>query len=159
MEEWKQITDYPNYSVNTLGQVKNNIKNKLKIPFMNDRGYLIVDLYKNNVRKHFRVHQLVGKLFLPNWNNHKELDHRNRIKIDNRLINLRWCSRSDNQRNTKKRDGCSSKYKGVSFNKQGKVWVAEVSRKTIGRFKTEDDAYNAWKDYIEKNNLEKFYLI
>ena len=165
MEEWRVINDYPNYSISSLGQVKNNKNNQIKNVNESNRGYLIVDLYKNNIRKHFSIHQLVGIHFLPNWNNYKEIDHKNRNKLDNRVINLRWCSRSENLRNTSKTEGCSSKYKGVYFNKSRYKWIAEFrckelfgrKKKFLGRFNTEEEAYNAWKKFVLENNLEKFY--
>jgi hypothetical protein len=164
-EHWRVVNNYPNYSISSLGQVKNNKNNQLKQSFSNTRGYLTVDLYKNNICKHFSIHRLVGIHFLPNWNNYKEIDHRNRNSLDNRLINLRWCSRSDNLRNREKMTGCSSKYKGVSFDKSRNKWTAEIwckelfkrKKKFLGRFNTEEEAYNAWKKFVLDNNLEKFY--
>lgn len=158
MEEWKQINDYPNYSISSLGQVRRNDKiRKLSL----GRGYLRIGLYKNGIKKHYFIHRLVGIHFLPNWNNLKDIDHKNRDKLDNRVFNLRWCSRSDNCINKPKRQNTSSKFVGVSFDKSSNKWFAQIRRnnrnKHIGSFNTELEAYNSWKKYVLENHLEKFY--
>ena len=74
-------------------------------------------------------------------------DHINGNSLDNRRKNLRVCSASQNQANSLSKTG-TSKYKGVSFYKKLKRWVAEIklNYKTIyiGSFKDEDDAAAAY---------------
>ena len=65
MEEWKEIKGYENYFVSNFGNVKHN--DKILSQF-NNRGYKCVDLYKNNQRKHFRVHKLVYMTFIGEYN-------------------------------------------------------------------------------------------
>jgi HNH endonuclease/NUMOD4 motif len=139
MEEWRPINNYPEYLISNLGRVKRG--NKIKSYYTNNKGYCVVDLYKNNIRKKYSIHQLVCIHYLPNWNNCKEIDHINRNKCDNRVYNLRWCSRSDNLKNKEKKSGCSSIYKGVDFTKFG--WRARKEKKHLGYFDTEINAYLA----------------
>jgi hypothetical protein len=72
------------------------------------------------------------------------VDHINGDKIDNRICNLRICTNAENSRNSKKKTGGSSKYKGVTFEKRTGRWVAQImlNRKNIflGSFKTEVEA-------------------
>ena len=46
------------------------------------------------------VHRLVAETFLSNPNGYTEIDHLNRNKSDNRACNLRWCTHSENMRNS-----------------------------------------------------------
>ena len=101
-EEWKVIKDYPNYMVSNLGIVKSlNYRHtgieKILKPNIDNRGYLIVKLYKNRKFKSFMVHRLVAQAFIPNPNNYPQVNHKNEIKDDNRPENLEWC---DNYYNT-----------------------------------------------------------
>jgi hypothetical protein len=159
MEDWRPINNYPNYFISSLGRVKRN--NKIRKQSL-ARGYLQLSLCKNGILENFRIHQLVANHFLPNWNNYKMIDHLNRDKLDNRVVNLRWCNGSINSINKGKRSNCSSKYKGVFFCNSRNKWTACIRRngkcKTIGRFETEDDALLELNRYIRDNNLEWFEI-
>ena len=162
MEEWKQIQDYPNYSISSFGNVRNDKTNKILKPYNNNKGYFVVSLSKKGIVKDFPNHRLVGTHFLPNWNNFKEIDHKNNITTDNRIYNLRWCNRSLNNRNTRKRNSCVSNYKGVDFVKKDNIWRCRISinntRINVGSFETEKEAGLAYNNYIVNNNLTHFIL-
>lgn len=68
-------------------------------------GYLRVRI--NGVE--YQVHRLVAEAFLPNPENKPQVDHINRQKDQNFVTNLRWCSRSENQRNTSQHDRVTSR--------------------------------------------------
>lgn len=75
------------------------------------------------------------------------IDHKNRDRLDNRLVNLRAASFSDQIRNTTSRGG-TSKYKGVSFRKDRDVWRATIStggaQTALGTFEKEEEAARAY---------------
>jgi len=77
------------------------------------------------------------------------VDHRdNEATLDNRRSNLRICTGAQNQANRTKQDGCSSKYKGVCWNRgkwQVRIWVHGRCI-SLGRFakSKEDDAGRAY---------------
>lgn len=109
----KQIGDY---SVSNLGRVKSEsktrywivkrktgltfihphtYKQKIKTAYDNGKGYLSVSLGS----KSFYIHRLVGAAFIPNPQSKPEIDHINTIKSDNRAVNLRWVTKTENMRN------------------------------------------------------------
>jgi len=53
-----------------------------------------------------------------------DVDHINHNGLDNRRVNLRICTRTQNLRNSRKRKGCSSRFKGVAWCKPAKKWRA-----------------------------------
>ncbi len=77
-----------------------------------------------------------------------DVDHINHQTLDNQRANLRVCTRSQNMMNMRKRPGCSSRFKGVCWNKANDNWIAYIMvnycQKTIGYFDDEVDAARAY---------------
>lgn len=97
MEIWNNISGFEEYQVSNLGRVKH--KNKILKPRKNKGGYLSVALWSNKVRKDKLLHRLVAEAFIPNPDNKSEIDHINADKTNNRVENLRWCTRKENINN------------------------------------------------------------
>ena len=80
----------------------------------------------------------------------KEVDHIDGNPSNNRIANLRACSRTDNNRNTRPhRDNLYSKWKGVSWDKRRGKWYARLGRvqekdKFLGYFLDEREAAEAY---------------
>ena len=91
------------------------------------------------------------------------VDHKNRNGLDNRKENLRVCTNFENARNARKRkDGNTSKYKGVSFRKSHDKFLSriQVDKKRIhlGYFKNEIEAAKAYNAAALKYHGEYAYL-
>lgn len=75
------------------------------------------------------------------------VDHANGNTLDNRRENLRWATRAQQARNIHHGRGRSI-YKGVSWAKRQRKWVASIflagNSKQIGYFDSEDDAARAY---------------
>ena len=86
--------------------------------------------------------------FLLNPEFRQHVDHRNGNGLDNRRQNLRPCTPSQNHQNRRKARGCSSCFKGVSWNIQTQRWFASIrvnkKQKYLGRFLTEEAAARAY---------------
>jgi hypothetical protein len=78
----------------------------------------------------------------------KEIDHKNRNGLDNRLCNLRYASTSQNSANKLKRSDNTSGYKGVFWHKKAKKWMAQVKYEGvthyIGLFTSKYEAAQAY---------------
>lgn len=118
-EVWKDIKGYEGlYQVSNLGNVKSIFYRNQILKQTTDRyGYKIIYLYKNKIRKTFKVHRLVATMFIDNPENKAFIDHINTVKNDNRVENLRWVTASENNNNeltlAKYKKYCTSKSKSV----------------------------------------------
>ena len=109
MEEvWKDIYFIENgvewdyrglYQVSNKGNVKSLRLNKIMKYAINKDGYCHLNLYKNGKAKTFRVHRLVSHMFIDGYFNGAEVDHINTIRDDNRIENLIWVTRKENNNN------------------------------------------------------------
>ena len=157
LENFQDIIDFPNYMINENGDVYTKINKRLLKPRLQN-GYIRIGLTKNKKLYNKSIHRLLGLQYLPNPNNFPCIDHINRIRIDNSLTNLRWVSYSHNSKNKMSKPNSSSRFIGVRRvkNNKNKPWRAETTyegkKYSIGYYRTEEEAYEAYKQY----NLEKF---
>ena len=125
-ENWRTISEFPNYQVSNIGRVMNIKTSRILKTYINGFGYEIVTL-SNNLSVSSKVcHRLVASEFIDNPNNKPLVDHIDRNKLNNNIDNLRWVTHSENQMNKTKANNKTSKYKGVKFSKQTKRWRARI---------------------------------
>ena len=94
---WKQSSINSKYEVNELGQVRHILKKNILKGYKTKDGYQRFCMYdENTFRKDQYCHVLVATEFLENPNNHKEVNHKNFNKFDNRVENLEWVSHEMN---------------------------------------------------------------
>jgi hypothetical protein len=102
-------------------------------------GYVMIQIDKQMMLAH-RLAWLYMYGYLP-----KLLDHKNCVKNDNRIENLRLATHSQNKMNIRRKTNNTSGFKGVSLHKATNKWRATIvldgKQKTIGYFRDKEMAY------------------
>lgn len=91
----KPIPNYPNYIINTYGEIYSLITRRFLTPHYLS-GYQHYELSSQNKSKRLRAHRLVYRTFVGEIPRGMVIDHINGIRDDNRLENLRCVTQSEN---------------------------------------------------------------
>ena len=107
---------------------------------LNQSGYILIQVSG----KKLSAHRLAWFLYYGKWPE-KTIDHKNRVRTDNRIVNLRDVSQFENQQNTENSSGVT----GVYWHKQRQKWVAQIfngKKINLGRYKNFNDAVKARRE-------------
>ena len=138
-------------------------QHKWHVTIRGTRSYATRHITRNGRRTKIYMHCAI--LSPPSG---KDTDHVNGDGLDNRRRNLRTCTRSQNHMNSAKRDGCSSIYKGVNWDRRRCKWQVQVGtrnahRRHLGYFDDEQEAAIAYNvgasklfgEFAKLNSTEK----
>lgn len=111
-EIWKDVAGYEGlYRVSNLGQIYSCYLNRILKPYINQKGYYIISLWRNHTRYTTGVYRLVAETFLPDKTNFKsipdedrslidlddlQINHKDEDKTNNCVDNLEWCTNKYN---------------------------------------------------------------
>ena len=96
-EEMKPVVGFEEYyGVTSFGRVFNLLTKRELKQYQNNCGYYRVCLCLKYNSKFMLAHQLVLQAFKDNINNHKEINHIDGCKWNNKLENLEYSTRSKN---------------------------------------------------------------
>ena len=171
MEIWKDVKGYEGYyQVSNFGRVKSlyrefwsgkdhRILKKypealLKI-WLDNGGDEYVTLCKEAKCRKYKVHRLVGEAFIPNPENKPQIDHIDTVRTNNRVGNLRWATRRENNLNpiTMKRYS-DTKMGDKNPIKKIKKKVLQIDINTNEIIKTWDSAVDAAKEIgVHSSNI------
>ena len=128
---------------------------------INNKGYFKLNLKIYGMRKTVQNHRIAWFLYYGKWPDNM-IDHINGIRTDNRIVNLREATNSQNQFNRGADKDSTSKYKGVSLNKRNNKWKSGITVNTkiihLGYFHNEHLAALAYNKAAIKLHGEFAYL-
>jgi hypothetical protein len=127
---FKTFFPFENYGISPCGQVINRKTGRFMKQTKNADGYMIVGLRHKGISKTFRVHRLVGHLYIPNPGNKPEVNHKDLDKQNNHKTNLEWCTGKENVAHAI-RNGIKNNRPARSVHK-----VALPSRQILDTYKT-----------------------
>lgn len=158
MDTFVPIPDFPDYYINRNGEIlsKTLKKDRLLKPGLNSNGYYHVCLYKDKKRKSMKVHRLLALMFIPNPDNLPFVDHHDRIRTNNSLVNLSWVTRATNQQNATRRKDNKTGHKNIHFyvdkRRNNDEWyIIDITRngkRHKKRFKTLEEAIKYRNKYL-----------
>lgn len=83
--------------VNCRGGKTRLSKGRIKPLYRNNRGYVIVNLCKDNKAEYSLVHRLVAEAFIENPHNKPQVNHIDGDSTNNRADNLEWVTDNENK--------------------------------------------------------------
>ena len=101
LEVFKDIPGYDGYSVSSWGRVYNDKTGRFVRPEVHLKGYLRVDLFNEDGRKHMKVHRLVAEAFVPNPEGKPHINHIDGNNQNNSFSNLEWVTDEENRQKAK----------------------------------------------------------
>ena len=123
-EIWKRIENYPDYFVSNFGRIKSyrwGKRTSILIPMRTPEGYVAIYFYKDGCkRKSIKIHRLVAKVFIPNPENKRCVNHKDGNKSNNHIENLEWMTKSEDLKHAYKTG--LKKYNLTNAHKALKIW-------------------------------------
>ncbi len=156
------IKNYETYAINKNSDIKDLRNGHLLKGHKNKSGYLMVNLKNPDGYKSFLISRLVLMNFNPVDNQDElECDHKDRNILNNKLENLRWVNKNENQQNKSFHKNNILQVKHIHFSEDNRSsrYVFQICingvrhKKSFATSKyTIEDAIKYRDEYVKKHN-------
>jgi hypothetical protein len=155
MIEWRLIPGYENYEVSNTGLIRDARTQRLRTQHMTPLGYYFATLLRPDQKpKMMRVHRAVCMAFLPNPENHPDVNHKDLDKGNNHLDNLEWISTRDNALHA-----CAAGVNYAVFNRNRGWKLSPEDVVAIRARAANETSYQIAKDYPHVSQSHVFNII
>lgn len=102
VEVWETVAGFIRYEVSTLGRFRRKSTGKLLGGNTSHNGYLHIGLLKDGKQITKLSHRLIAETFLEKPSPlHNDVNHKNKKRMDNRVSNLEWLTRSQHAKHSR----------------------------------------------------------
>lgn len=144
-EVWRDVKDYEGlYQVSNLGRVIGLKSGKIIKPSLVN-GYHRISLCKQNIVKNVLIHRLVAEAFVFNPDNKPYVDHINTNRTDNRVFNLHWVSKKENNNNPLTKKKYSEIHIGSKNKQYGNIGKFNHRSKSVLQYDLNDNFIKEWE--------------
>lgn len=156
------------YEVSSDGKITSKITGYEYVPSTDRKGYKILrlpypDSTNKDGRRPFKVHRIVAMVYLPNYSEELQVNHKNGIKTDNRVFNLEMvtCQRnilhSWRELDSGKRRAMLSKRNSLRKDviKRMVCCASLANKKSVGQFDDNMKLLNEYESISEATNKMK----
>ena len=153
-EIWKPLVGYEEiYKISNFGRIWSIVRRGgggcfKKINFNKITGYYSVHLDNMDGGKKVYLHRLIALNFIPNLENKPCVDHINRNRQDNRIENLRWATRCENNINRSNNKNNTTGYRHISPVEYGYIIALERKKLRYSKFVKELDCAIIQRDLM-----------
>ena len=125
-EIYKSVSEYPNYEVSSLGNVKNIITGRILKQNFNGGQFHVNLFVSKDIKVNKTVHRLVADAFLFNPEDKEFVDHIDRDNKNNNMLNLRYATESEIHQKRSIQTNNKSGVIGVFQRKNNPKWFASI---------------------------------
>jgi len=103
-EEWRPVVGFPRYEVSSFGRFRNRWTGQYLVGTVAHNGYVHIGLIRNGKQEPKLAHRLVAETFLERPSNrHVDVNHKDKVRTNNRLSNIEWSTKSWNAKHAHKK--------------------------------------------------------